>query len=166
MSMSTHPNSSSHWAGQVICLASCPRAYLPMRSFDELTLIAGKGIEGDRYCNETGYYSNKPEEGRQVTLFEVETLQALKREFDIDLSPLDHRRNITVQGVPLNHLVHKRFWVGKTLLEATRLSTPCKHIEELTGKSIFNALVHRAGLNCKIVIGGVVRVGDQIVPEE
>jgi len=166
MSMSTHPNFSGHWSGQVICLASCPRAYLPMRSFDELKLIAGKGIEGDRYCNETGYYSNKPEEGRQVTLFEVETLQALKREFDIDLSPLDHRRNITVRGVPLNHLVHRRFWVGNTLLEATRLSTPCKHIEELTGKSIFNALVHRAGLNCKIVIGGVVRVGDQIVPEE
>jgi len=160
------PNPPSRWTGRVTHLARCPRAYLPMRSFNEIQLIAGRGVEGDRYCNETGYYSNKPEEGRQVTLFEIETLQALERDFKIDLSPLEHRRNITVRGVPLNHLVHTRFWVGETLLEATRLSTPCKHLEEVTGKPVFNALVNRSGLNCRIVLGGMVRVGDLIVPED
>jgi hypothetical protein len=47
-----------------------------MKSFAELSLVAGKGIEGDRYMigTEAGYYSDKPEEGRQVTLFELETL--------------------------------------------------------------------------------------------
>jgi len=135
-----------------------------MRSFDALTLIAGKGVEGDRYANGVGYYSDRPEEGRQVTLFELETLEALKRDYDIDLQPHEHRRNITVQGVPLNHLVGKQFWVGDALLEATRLSTPCKHIEDITGKSIFNAMVHRSGLNCKILRSGVVRINDAVRP--
>ncbi len=34
-----------------------------------LSLITARGIEGDRYLLGTGFYSNKPEVGRQVTLF-------------------------------------------------------------------------------------------------
>lgn len=161
----TNRTGLTKWEGTITHLHSCPRAYLPMRSFEQLTLHAGKGIEGDRYANNLGYYSDRPEEGRQVTLFEIETLEALKRDYDIDLEPQEHRRNITVRNVPLNHLVHKRFWVGEVLLEATRLSTPCKHIEEITGKSIFNALIHRSGLNCKILRSGVIRIGDAIRPD-
>ena len=34
------------------------------------------------------------------------------------------------------------------------------HIEEITEKSIFDPLINRSGLNCKILKGGAVRVGD------
>ncbi|CAJ0996807.1 hypothetical protein SODG_002071 [Sodalis praecaptivus] len=135
-----------------------------MRSVVSLTLLPGQGIDGDRYCLSGGFYSHKPEEGRQVTLFEIETLEALKRDQQIDLGPEEHRRNITVRGVPLNHLVGRRFWVGDTLLEATRLSTPCKHLEEITGKPVFDPLINRSGLNCKIVREGKVYVNDLIRP--
>ncbi|WP_407177256.1 MOSC domain-containing protein [Bradyrhizobium sp. STM 3562] len=150
------------WTGFVRYLHITPRAFLPMRAMPELTLVAGNGIEGDRYMigREEGFYSHKPEEGRQVTLFELETLIALKRDANIELGAHEHRRNVTVEGVPLNHLVGQRFWLGETLLEATRLSIPCRHIEEITGKAIFDALINRSGLNCRIIRGGVVRVGD------
>jgi len=46
--------------------------------------------------------------------------------------------------VPLTHLVARRFWLGETLLEATRLSIPCRHIEEVTGKTISDALINRS----------------------
>ena len=152
------------WAGFVRFLHVTPRAFLPMRAMPELTLVAGRGIEGDRYMigREEGFYSHKPEEGRQVTLFELETLVAIRRDAKIELGPHEHRRNVTVEGVPLNHLVGKRFWLGDTLLEATRLSIPCRHIEEITGKAIFDPLINRSGLNCKIIRGGVVRVGDLV----
>jgi MOSC domain-containing protein YiiM len=152
------------WTGVVRFLHKTPRAFLPMRAFPELTLIAGQGIEGDRYMigQETGFYSHKPEEGRQVTLFEVETLEALRRDHGIELSAEEHRRNVTVEGVPLNHLVGRRFRLGEAVLEATRLSTPCRHIEEILGKAVFDPLINRSGLNCKIVVGGVVRVGDVV----
>ncbi|MDH2329181.1 MOSC domain-containing protein [Cereibacter sp. SYSU M97828] len=137
-----------------------------MREFQSLTLVEGHGIEGDRYFigHETGFYSHKPEEGRQVTLFEMEALEAIKRDYGIEMAPVEHRRNVTVRGVPLNHLVHKRFWLGECLLESTRLSTPCRHIEEILGKKVFDPMVHRSGLNCKIIKGGVVNVGDSVRP--
>ncbi len=152
------------WSGEVMHLHICPRAFLPMQAQEAITLVAGRGIEGDRYMLETGFYSDKPEIGRQVTLFEIETLEALKRDFDIDLAPEEHRRNVTVRGVPLNHLVGRQFRLGSTLLEATRLSFPCKHLDEITGKEVFDPLVHRCGLNCQILEGGVVRVGDKVTP--
>jgi MOSC domain-containing protein YiiM len=153
-----------HWTGVVRDLHITPRAFLPMRAMPELRLIEGKGIEGDRYMigREEGFYSHKPEVGRQVTLFEFETLVALKRDANIELGPEEHRRNVTVEGVPLTHLVGRQFWLGETLLEATRLSIPCRHIEEITGKPIFDPLINRSGLNCRILKGGTVRVGDAV----
>jgi MOSC domain-containing protein YiiM len=152
------------WTGVVRYLHLTPRAFLPMREMPELRLIAGRGIEGDRYMlgREEGFYSHKPEEGRQVTLFEFETLLALKRDHAIELGAHEHRRNVTTEGVPLTHLVGRQFWLGETLLEATRLSIPCRHIEEITGKAIFDPLINRSGLNCRILRGGTVRTGDAV----
>ena len=157
---------ATSWRGVVRSLHKTPRAFLPMRSFPELQLIAGRGIEGDRYLigQETGFYSHKPEEGRQITLFELETLEALRRDHGIELLPEEHRRNVTVEGVPLNHLVGRRFRLGETIVEATRLSTPCRHIEEILGKAVFDPLINRSGLNCKIIAGGALRVGDVVRP--
>ena len=157
---------ATSWQGVVRSLHKTPRAFLPMRSFPELQLIAGRGIEGDRYLigQETGFYSHKPEEGRQITLFELETLEALRRDHGIELLPEEHRRNVTVEGVPLNHLVGRRFRLGETIVEATRLSTPCRHIEEILGKAVFDPLINRSGLNCKIIAGGALRVGDVVRP--
>jgi hypothetical protein len=64
---------------------------------------------------------------------------------------------VTVEGVPLNHLVGSRFWLGDTLLETTRLSTPCRHIEEIAGKAIFKPLINR--LSGVSVLGAVVEGG-------
>jgi MOSC domain-containing protein YiiM len=152
--------------GIVTHLHLCPRAFLPMRQVPEANLVAGKGIVGDRYMigNEAGFYSHKPEEGRQITLFEIEALEAIKRDFGIDFAPHEHRRNVTVRGVPLNHLVGYKFRVGSALLHATRLSLPCRHIEEITGKAVFEAMLQRAGLNCRILEGGTLRVGEAVRP--
>ncbi len=156
--------SETSFTGIVRFLHLAPRAFLPMRSVQGLQLVAGRGVEGDRYClgREEGFYSEYPEEGRQITLFELETLEALRRDADQVLAPEEHRRNVTVEGVPLNHLVGKIFWVGECLLEGTRLSTPCRHIEEITGKQVFDLLLNRSGLNCRILQGGEIRVHDAV----
>ncbi|HWL84099.1 MAG TPA: MOSC domain-containing protein [Roseomonas sp.] len=155
------------WNGAVTHLHITPRAFLPMQAQESVELVAGRGIAGDRYMLgiEQGYYSEKPEEGRQVTLFESEVLEAILRDYKIELLPEEHRRNITTRGVPLNWLVGKRFRIGPCLVEATRLSVPCRHIEQILDKQVFDAMVHRSGLNCRILAGGTVRVGDEIRPE-
>lgn len=155
------------WNGTVAHLHVTARAFLPMRACENVELVAGRGIVGDRYMIgvEQGYYSEKPEEGRQVTLFESEALEAILRDYKVELLPEEHRRNITTRGVPLNWLVGRRFRIGSCLVEATRLSVPCRHIEQILDKPVFDAMVHRSGLNCRILVGGTVRVGDGIRPE-
>lgn len=152
------------WLGVVTHLHICAEKSAPMQAMECLTLIAGQGVEGDRYLLGRGTYSDRPEPGRQVTLFEIESLEAIARDFNITLAPHEHRRNVTVRGVPLNHLVGRRFRLGPALLEATRLSVPCRYIEDLLGRPVFKPMVHRAGLNCRILEGGVVRPGDPVRP--
>lgn len=154
-----------NWNGNIEGLHYVPRSFLPMKNPEALTLLAGVGVQGDRYSTESGFYSDRPEEGRQVTLFEVETLEALQRDHNIILRPHEHRRNITTRGVPLNHLVGQKFRIGDVLLEATRLSTPCRHIEQITGQEIFEPLINRSGLHARILIGGQIHLGQAIQPE-
>lgn len=152
------------WLGVVEHLHLCARASAPMQAAERLVLRAGEGIEGDRYSLGTGTYSDRPEPGRQITLFEAETLEAIRRDEGIEIAPHEHRRNVTVRGVPLNHLVGRRFRLGACLLEATRLSVPCRYIEDLLGRPVFKPLLHRSGLNCRILEGGEVRPGDAVRP--
>ena len=133
-----------------------------MTELREANLIAGKGIEGDRYFLGTGTYSDKPAPDRQVTLIESETLEALSRDHNMDLTPVESRRNLTVTGVPLNHLVGKKFRVGEVVLHGGRLNTPCQYLDDLLGKKLFKLLLNRSGLNCEIVEGGVIRPGDTV----
>ena len=159
--------SVSSWRGVVRHLHLTGAASETMQGMDELELVAGRGVVGDRYelGRQTGFYSDRPEDGRQITLFEIETLWALERDHGITFEPGEHRRNVTVEGVPLNHLVGRRFRLGPALLEATRLSTPCLHIEQVTGKTVFKPLINRSGLNCRILESGRVRIGDTVRPD-
>jgi MOSC domain-containing protein YiiM len=127
-------------------------------------LIPGKGIEGDRYALGTGKYSAFPDI-REVTLIEVETLDALLRDHAITLPPDQHRRNLTTRDVPLNHLVGRRFMVGDVLLEGGRLNTPCRYLDLVTGLAVNDVLLFRSGLNCRILTEGTLRPGDPIRPE-
>jgi MOSC domain-containing protein YiiM len=97
-----------------------------------------------------------------VTLIEAEVLDAIARDRGIDLAPHEHRRNLTTRGVPLGHLVGQYFRVGECVLYGGRMNVPCLYLETLVGKKVFKPLINRSGLNCRIVIGGTVRVHGRI----
>lgn len=153
------------WRGSVESLHIAAEKSEPMTTVEIVHAFADRGLESDRYAIGKGTYSNKPEEGRQVTLFEHETLDALRRDHGIELEPRQTRRNVITRGVPLNHLVGQRFLIGDVLVEGMRLNTPCQYLETLLGiKGLFKALIHRSGLNCRILIDGEIHVGDIIQP--
>jgi hypothetical protein len=155
------------WQGKLLHIHIAPSASYEMEELDEAQCIAGRGILGDRYFSGTGTYSPKPDV-REVTLIEQEALDALSRndpplqDGAIVLAPGDHRRNLTVTGVPLNHLVGRRFRVGEVILRGGRLNFPCKYLEEILGKKVYLPLYNRSGLNCGIERGGIIRRGDLI----
>jgi len=150
------------WRGELLHIHMAPIASALMRPLPEARLIAGTGVEGDRYATRLGTYSKKHHIDRQVTLIEVETLEALARDHGVDLAPHEHRRNLTTRGVPLNHLVGQYFRLGACVLFGGRLNVPCKYLEDLVGKKVFKPLLNRSGLNCRVVVGGTVRKGDRI----
>ena len=95
----------------------------------------------------------------------MEVLEALARNDPpiqagpIRIAPGDHRRNLTVRGVPLGHLVGKRFRVGDVVLIGGRLNYPCKYLEKLLGLPVYLPLYNRSGLNCRIERGGTIHRG-------
>ena len=152
------------WTGQLTHIHIAAEASAAMQPLESAKLIAGIGIEGDRYATGRGYYSKMPRADRQVTLIEMETLEAIARDHGIELLPNETRRNLTTRDVPLNHLVGRRFRVGAVLLLGARLNVPCKYLEQVTGKPVYAPLINRSGLNCEILEGGEVRIGDVLRP--
>jgi len=159
--------------GRVVSLHVAPEASAPMQTVNEARAVPGRGLEGDRYFLEAGFYSKTPSVGgREVTLIEVEAVEALfsgvvdadGQTLGIKLTPAQTRRNIATSGVPLNHLVDREFRVGGVLMRGTRLCEPCLHLEELTQRRVMHSLLHRGGLRARILTEGVIRVGDVIVP--
>lgn len=156
------------WQGQVVSLHIAPAASAKMQTVHEVRAVPGRGLEGDRYFLGTGFYSPRPSPGgREVTLIEIESVEALESDAErsrIKLAAADARRNIATSGVPLNHLVDTEFWVGSVLMRGIRLCEPCKHLEELTQPGVMGGLVHRGGLRARILTEGVIRAGDIVRP--
>ena len=150
------------FTGNVVSIHIAPAAGAPMSAVAEIRVIAGKGLEGDRYFRKTGSYSKTPGSGREVTLIEIEAIDALQREYRIDIDPGQARRNIVTRGVALNHLIDREFSVGDVVLRGTRLCDPCSHLEKLTVKGTLRGLIHRGGLRADIVRGGTIRIEDPI----
>ena len=155
---------SEGWVGRVVAIQITSRAGEEMVAVDEVRAVAGKGLQGDRYLNQTGKFSDRPGPARQLTLIELESLEALQRENATTLSPLESRRNIVTRGVPLNHLVNRRFRLGEVVARGIRLCEPCEYLEEITQKKVISGLMHRGGLRAEILEGGIVRIGDPIRP--
>ena len=155
---------SEKWAGQVIAIQITSQAGEKMVSVHEVKAIAGKGLEGDRYLTEKGKFSDRPGPARQLTLIELESIEALQHEDSVELSPLESRRNIVTRGVPLNHLVNRKFKLGDVVARGVKLCEPCEYLEEVTQKKVIIGLTHRGGLRAEILQGGIIRVGDKIQP--
>ena len=150
--------------GHVTAIHRAPQGSAPMVALEAADLVAGVGIAGDRYATGTGHYSARPHIDRQITLIESEVLDALRRDHDVELRPDEHRRNLTTVGVPVSHLVGAYFAVGPCVLYGGRLNIPCGYLQDLVGKPVFRPLVHRSGLNARIIIGGSISTGDPVTP--
>ncbi|MBZ0267229.1 MOSC domain-containing protein [bacterium] len=131
-------------------------------AINEAKLIAGRGIDGD--VNHA-LSEMEPERGiNAVTLIETEAIEAVRRDYGIELTAAESRRNVQTEGVALNHLVGRRFRVGTALCEGMELCEPCGYLESKTRKGVTKALLHRGGLRARILEGGVARPGDTIEP--
>lgn len=148
--------------GSVVSIYIAPRGAAEMLAAASVEAVSGAGLTGDRYATRSGTFSEKPGTGRQVTLIESEAIEAVAREYGVQIDPAESRRNVVTRGLSLNHLVGLEFQVGDVTLRGVRLCEPCGHLEALTRPGVRAGLIHRGGLRADIVHGGVIRVGDSV----
>jgi MOSC domain-containing protein YiiM len=144
-----------------ILIAESPAS--PMTSRSEVRAVPGKGLEGDRYFSGVGTFSPKPPKPDfELTLIEREKIESFARESGLPFSSLQARRNIVTEGVNLNDLVDKEFWVGEVRIRGIRLCEPCNYLAKISFPETLKGLLHRAGLRAQILSAGSIKVGDPV----
>ena len=163
----TSPARSRGATVESIFIASSNAA--PMKPVKTATLIAGVGIEGDRYELKTGTYSAKflYEPGRNLTLVSADGVEAqvAKTKMEpLQLSAL--RRNLVVRGISAEAGErHGRPRGGGGLGAALR--PPPHRAVPISPGAVRAAYASEhlwdvCGVNCEIIQGGTVRVGDTV----
>ena len=99
----------------VVSIHVAPIGRAAMQPVAEVRAVARKGLEGDRYFSQLGTYSQDAGSGRDLTLIELEAIDALQRDYKVVLDPGSSRRNIVTRGVALNHLVGREFYIGEVV---------------------------------------------------
>ena len=79
------------------------------------------------------------------------------------IKPKDFRRNIVTEGVNLNNLVNKEFFIGTVKVKAHDLCRPCKHLTEMLNQdNILKEFLRKGGLRCQILLSSNINCGDKI----
>ena len=132
-----------------------------MQRVETVEAVEGKGLDGDRYAERTGYWTGVDE--CQVTLIEAEGLEEITEKTSVDVSQGEHRRNIVTRGVEIHALAGKRFKVGEAILEYDRPRPPCRYIQSVSERGMTKALGRgRGGVCARVIRSGTIRVGDVI----
>ena len=136
-----------------------PTAGEPVQPRDAATLIAGVGIDGDRYTSGSGSFpSGRP--GAALTLIEHEVCGS----FEPPLRADEHRRNLVTRGIRLDSLLGSEFRIGGVLCRGIRPCEPCATMQRYAQRPLLRALVHRGGVRADILENGEIRTGDAVIP--
>lgn len=147
---------------------------------DEITLVAGLGVEGDAHAGTTVQHRSRVRRDpsqpnlRQVHLMHEEILEEA-RSAGLSVSPGQMGENVTTRGVDLLALpTGTLLRLGaEAVVEVTGLRNPCSQIEgfepgllkQMVGRGADGEVERRAGVMSVVLVGAVVRAGDEVVVE-
>lgn len=137
-----------------------PSAGKPVERVTSVKAVAGRGLVGDRYYNETGRWSGTDDS--EVTLIAQEDLDNMSARSDVHVQNGEHRRNIITGNLPLEALTGKRFYIGSALFGYDRPRPPCTYIKTITEDGMAKALGRNSGICARCIKSGTIQEGDQI----
>ena len=124
---------------------------------NEISLIADKGIVGDRHFRDYNDPFN------QLSIIESENIDEYNLKYKSNIRYLNFRRNIITKGIKLNDLVEKRIKIGSIELEVIDLCRPCRHLsEKLNRNDVIKEFLRKGGIRCRIINDGKIYLGDKI----
>ena len=143
--------------GKVIKIGISEKKGKKIFDVNETQAVQGKGLINDRH------YRIDNDKKCQITLIEIENINYYNKIYGTSIPSIDFRRNIITEGIRLNDLVGKEFFVGKIKVKAHDLCSPCKHLQGLLEKkNIIKEFLLKGGLRCEILTSGNIFVGDII----
>ena len=124
----------------------------------DVEAIKGKGLVGEKHFKEG---NNKR---CLITLIEIESINHYNKITGTTIPAINFLRNIITEGIQLNVLVGKEFYIGAVKVKAHDLCRPCKNLQEsIQQKNTVKELLHTGGLRCEILSSGKIYVDDQII---
>lgn len=141
--------------GKIISLNTSEKKGVRKKPVKEVTLKTEYGIEGDAHASSEWH--------RQVSLLAVESIQKM-RDKGLDVKPGDFAENITTEGIDLPSLpVGTLMTIGEDIrLEVSQIGKECHTrcaIYYLAG----DCVMPKEGIFVRVLSGGAVKEGDQIV---
>jgi MOSC domain-containing protein YiiM len=158
-----HRGGSAHFdsqesMGTVVNIFTAAARGAPMEPRTSVVALADVGLQGDRYADAS--VRRGPE--YQVTLIEIENIEAFAKTATVLFTNDMPRRNLVTRGVSLNDLYGKRFKVGNATFDGLELCEPCALFASRTHRDVLKHFLRRGGLRARIVIGGEINVGDTV----
>lgn len=143
---------------KIICIS--PVAGQPMQNVTEVEAVAGRGLKGDRYEAGEGSFNKGKLGTGQVTLMNSTFFEGSGYTF------IDSRRNILTEDVELMYLIGREFKIGGARFRGLKYCSPCERPKHLADSvlSFKNIFFDRGGLIAEIIEGGVIKVGDPVIP--
>jgi MOSC domain-containing protein YiiM len=146
--------------GRLVDLFIADEAGAPMRRLSQCECVPGKGLRGDRYASGSGHWIKT--DGCEVTLVTREDIERANRRGPQSFSDGEHRRNLVVEGIPLEACRRRRLRIGEVEFAFHRLRPPCGYLDRLTRSGAGKALGKGAGIGLHVLSPGVIRVGDTV----
>jgi MOSC domain-containing protein YiiM len=116
-------------------------------------LVVDLGMKGDAHAGSE----------RQVSLLAIEAIERMREKMP-ELVPGDFAENLTTEGLPLESItIGARLRVGKEIvLEITQIGKTCHRACNIR-KIVGDCVMPREGVFARVIQGGRVRKGDDIV---
>ena len=146
--------------GTLAGIARHARPKAPMEALDHVEVSVAGGLHGDF----RGVVKPGGRGRRQVTLMESGDWAAAMAEIGHSIAWFERRANLLVEGLDLPQVPGTKLRIGTdVLLEITRETDPCERMEALAPGLKAALLVDwRGGACSRVLVGGMIRVGDTI----
>lgn len=140
--------------GRIVAVSISPKKGVKKTNILLGNLIENYGLENDAHAGDWH---------RQLSLLAIESISKIRKK-GLDVNPGDFAENITTKGIKLWELpVGTRLKLGKdVLVEVTQIGKEC-HNRCAIFKQVGDCVMPREGVFVKVLRGGTIKNGDDIV---
>lgn len=129
-----------------------------MIELNQAQVTISSGIEGD-FRGKSGK--------RQITVLSQKSWQQACRQIGKELPWIGRRANLLVDDLELEYSSGKKLIIGEVVLEISGETRPCYRMDEFAlGLQEALKANWRAGVTCRVLKGGPIRIGDEVVMED